>query len=134
MADDSELDYIMTFIGKVNTTHTIASIETTKNINSINNTQSVLIYGGETLSVSGSIMKRQYHIQYKDATEGALNSSLYTLVEGIEKLNARETITDYTKPNSLVGMQFISTGLDYHSFTNGNWYANILITADWLTI
>jgi hypothetical protein len=133
MADDSELDYIITFIGKVNTAHTPKSIETTKNINLIDDTQSVLIYAGETLSSTSYSIMRQYHLQYKDATEGALNASIYALIEGIRKLNTRETITAYTKPTSLIGMQFISSGKDYKNHLSGNWYANIIITAEWLT-
>jgi hypothetical protein len=134
MADDSELDYIATFIGKVNTAHTVATIETIRNINSINDNQSVLIYAGETLSNDGIIINRQYKMQYKDASEGALNSAIYALIEGIRKLNTRETITDYTKPNSLVGGAFVSGGKDYFNIGAGNWYTNVIIIMRWLTV
>ena len=52
MADDSELDYIAAFLRLVNTTHTVATIETIRNIVNIPDTQSILIYNGETMSSS----------------------------------------------------------------------------------
>ena len=111
----------------------IATIETTTNIHLIEDTQSILVYAGESLSADRIMIKRQYALQYKDATEGALNSSIYALCEGIDKLNARETITAYTKPNSLVGMSFLSGGKDYHQMTAGQWFANVKIIVKWLT-
>jgi len=133
MADDSELDYIKTFLEKVHTTHTIATIETTKNIHMINDTQAILVYAGESLSADRIMIKKQYSLQFKDASEGALNSSIYALCEGIDKLNARETIAAYTKPNSLVGMSFLSSGKDYHQMVAGQWFANVKIIVKWLT-
>lgn len=133
MADDSELDYIATFIGKVNTAHTVKTIETVRNINLINDTQSVLIFAGETVGNKKISIKRRYHIQYKDATEGALNSSFYALNEGIRKANARETITDWTRPTNLIGFTFISGGGDYYQIKGGNWYGNVTLEAEWLT-
>ena len=134
MVDDSELDYIKDFLVRVHTAHTIATIETTLNIHTINDTQAILLYGGESISSSGNILKRQYKLQYKDASEGALNASIYALIEGIRKLNAREAITSYTRDTSLVGMQFVSTGLDYHQMNSGNWYSNVKIIVKWIVI
>ena len=133
MVDDSELDHIKTFIEAVNTTHTVITIETSRNINLVGDLQSVLIYPGESLSADRIMIKRQYALQYKDASEGALNSSIYALCEGIDKLNARETITAYTKPNSLVGMSFVSSGLDYYKSQGNTWFANVKIIVKWLT-
>ena len=129
----SELASIKTFLEKVHTAHTVATIETTKNIHMINDTQAILVYAGQSLSADRIMIKRQYALQYKDATEAALNASIYALCEGIDKLNARETITAYTKPAALVGMSFLSSGKDYHQMTAGNWYTNIQIISKWLT-
>lgn len=134
IADDSELDYIADFLRKVHTTYTVATIETTRNIHTIDDTQAILLYAGESISSSGNILKRQYKLQYKDASEGVLNASFYALIEGIRKLNAREAITSYTRNTSLVGMQFVSSGLDYHQMTAGNWYANIKIIVKWIVV
>lgn len=131
---DSELDYIYDFLIRVNTAHTIATFETTKNIHVINDPQAILVYPGESLSSSGNIIKRQYKLQYKDASEGALNASIYALIEGIRKLNAREAIDSYTRDTSLVGMQFVSSGLDYHQMNSGNWYGNITIIVKWIVV
>ena len=133
MADDSELDYIADFLRKVHTTHTIATIETTRNINFIEDAQSILLFSGESISADRIMIKRQYPLKYKDASEGALNSSIYALCEGINKLNARETIVSYTRNTSLVGMKFISSGLDYYNIKSGIWYANVKISVTWLT-
>ena len=133
MPDDSELDWIKTFLEKVHTTYTVATIETTKNINNILDTQSILVYPGESLSADRIMIKRQYALQYKDASEGALNSSIYALCEGIDKLNAREAIAAYTRPAALVGMSFVSSGLDFHKIGAGKWYANVKIIVKWLT-
>jgi hypothetical protein len=128
-----ELAYIKTFLEKIHTTHTIATIETTKNIHMIDDTQSILVYAGESLSADRIMIKKQYNLQYIDASEGALNASIYALCEGIDKLNAREAIAAYTRPNSLVGMSFLSSGKDYHQMEAGEWYANVKIIVKWLT-
>ena len=133
MVDDSELDYIADFLRKVHTAHTVHTIETTRNIALIPDSQSILVYTGEVLGSSGIIVQKRYPLKYKDATEGALNSSIYALVEGIRKLNSREAITSYTRNTSLVGMKFISSGLDFYNINSGKWYANIKILAEWLT-
>jgi len=132
MAPDSELDYIKAFLEKIHTTHTVATIETTRNINIIEDAQSILVYTGEILDVNYNIIEKQYKISYKDATEGALNSTLYALINGINKLNKRETITDYTKPNSLLGMKLLSTTKDWYNI-GSSWYANATIVAWWIT-
>ena len=135
MADDSELDYIKEFLVRVHTTHTISTIETIRNVNLISDTQSILVYPGESISSSGNILKRQYTLKYRDASEGALNASIYALIEGIRKLNAREAITSYTRDTSLVGMQFVSTGLDYFQANAGSWYANnVKIIVKWIVV
>ncbi len=134
MADDSELDYIADFLTKVHTTHTVSTIEFKRNINLINDTQSILLYAGNALYTDGVILNKQYHIQYKDATEGALNSSIYALIEGIRKLNAREAITSYTRDTSLVGMRFMSSTKDYYEKAGDHWYANVYIIVKWITI
>ncbi len=133
MADDSELDHIANFLVRVHTTHTVKTIESTRNINLIADTQSILLYAGQALSSSGIILNKQYKISYKDASEGALNSSIYALIAGIRKLNAREAIASYERATSLVGIDFLSTGRDYYEKPAGNWYANVQIIVKWLT-
>ena len=134
MADDSELDYIADFLRKVHTAHTVNTIEVTRNINLITDTQSILVYAGETMGSTMITIKRRYHLQYKDASEGVLNSSFYALIVGVKKVNARETITSYTRPTTLIGMKVISGGNDFFQMKSGNWYGNIIIEAEWLTV
>lgn len=115
--------------------HTVATIETTRNINLIEDSQSILIYTGESLGGTPYSIKREYTMQYKDISESALNTAFYALLEGIRKLNNRETIKGYTKPNSLIGLKFISSNNDYYNIGAGNWYGNsIRIQAEWLII
>lgn len=133
MVLNSELDYLQDFIGKINTTHTVNTIETIRNINLIADTQGVLIFTGEIVGTGSYSLRKRYPIQYKDATEGALNTAMYNLTEGIRKLNAREVITSYTRPNSLIGINFISSGTEYFNIKAGVWYGNnITIEAEWL--
>jgi len=114
--------------------HTVKTIETTRNVNFHDDSQAILVYAGHALGSSGIILNKQYHLQYRDATEGALNSSIYALIEGMRKLNARETITGYTRNTSLVGMRFLNSSKDFFQPAGGNWYANIYIIVKWLTI
>jgi len=133
MADDSELDYIDTFLTALHTGYTVQTIETTRNINLIADTQSVLVFAGETMGSTILTVIRRYPLQYRDTTEGNLNAAFYALNEGIRKLNARDTIAGYTKPTSLVGMKLVSGGKDYYQIKSGSWYGNISIEAEWLT-
>ena len=131
----SELDYIDDFLSKVHTTYTVETIQTTRNIANIGDTQAILVYSGEIVSTTMISVIKQHKIQYWDATEEALNTAIYALIEGVRKLNAREAITSYTKPNALIGIQIISSGKDYYNIKSGVWSANsIKIEVEWLTI
>ena len=134
MADDSELDYIADFLRKVLTTYTVETLETTTNINYINDEQACLVFSGRALGASGVIAKKQYQIQFRNETEALLNATIYALIEGIRKLNARETITSYKRDTSLIEIMFLSSGLDFHNLKAKKWYANVYIIVTWLTI
>ena len=134
MVDDSELDYIADFLRKVHTTYTVETLETTTNINIIADEQACLLYSGRALGGSGVITKKQYQIQYRNTTEGLLNATIYALIEGIRKLNAREVITSYTRDTSLIEIMFLSSGLDFHNLKSRKWYANVYIIVTWLTV
>ncbi len=129
----AELGFIMDFLAKVHTTHTVKEITTTRNINLINDAQSILVYAGHVIGFDGLHLKKQYHLQYKDASEAALNASIYALIEGIKKLNKREAIPSFTRDTSLVGIQFLLSSKDFYQMVGRNWYANVYIIVSWRT-
>ncbi len=129
----AELAFILDFLAKVHTAHTAKDITTTRNINLINDTQSILLYAGHILGYDGLHLIKQYHVQYKDATEAALNASIYALIEGIKKLNKREAIASYTRDTSLVGIDFLLSSKDYYEKAGEHWYANVYIIVKWRT-
>ncbi len=113
--------------------HTVATIQTTRNINLIADTKSILVYAGHVLGFDGLHLSKQYHLQYRDEDEGKLNATIYALIEGIKKLNKREAITSYTRNTSLVGIDFLLSSKDYFEKAGNHWYANVYIIVKWRT-
>ena len=55
MADDSELDYLVTFLKECHATATVSSFSTVKKIFLINDTERILVLPGELVSTDNSI-------------------------------------------------------------------------------
>ena len=89
MADDSELDYVRTFVGEVMTGYTIKQFSEVKLLSLINDTQRGLVYPGEPILVTDVYYTKRYKLALSDTTEAALNVGYKLLMVGARKYNSR---------------------------------------------
>ena len=82
MVDDSELDYVRTFIGEVMTGYTIKQYSEVKNISLISDTQRGLVYPGEILTFNDVYFVTRYKLKLSDTTEIAMTAGLKLLIAG----------------------------------------------------
>lgn len=102
MADDSNLDYVRTFIAACHTTATVKQFSEAKNINLINDTERILIYPPELISVDFNHYTERYMVKLSEVNEAGLLGMRNDIITNIEKLNKRETIAGYTRETTLL--------------------------------
>ncbi len=135
MADDSELDYIRTFMGKVHTTATAKSRSEVMNLSQINDTTRILVFPPEIVGSFLNVFIKRYKVQLSDVTEALLTTMLDNILDGINKCNKRTAISEFTKPNTWINIRFISANKAYEHHKKGSsvWFQDIIIEIDWGT-
>ena len=132
MADDSELDYIRTFIGAVCTGYTVKSFSENKNIWGINDTQRALVYPGELMTMGDYFSIKRYQVSFSDASESALTTGLNNLSIGCWKFNTRQTIAGYTKAASMDNIKVASGNKAWEHGRTKRWDQDIYIDVQWV--
>lgn len=89
MADDSELDYIRTFVGEVMTGYTIKHYSEVKRLMDINDAQKGLLFPGEILFINPVYFVSRYKLKLSDATEATLTTGIKNLIIGTKNYNRR---------------------------------------------
>jgi len=108
MPDDSELDYIRTFLGEVMTGYTIKQNSEEKQLSRINDTQRGLIYLGEIIRIDDVYYVKRYRFEISDTTEIAITTGIKNLIEGIKKYNRR--IAGPTQVASMTHIEMVPRG------------------------
>jgi len=133
MADDSELDYLRTFLGKIHTSATVKHFSEVRKIASINDTSKMLVYPPEVVGITDFYTEKTFKVSIVESTEANLMTALNNVILGCWKLNTRQTITDYTRPSSFIHCEVMSSN---QAFENGNtkyWFQDIMIKARFTT-
>lgn len=86
MADDSELDYLRTFLQYACPNSTIKHFSEVKKMSQIDGTSRCLIYPGELLSVDGKFYKKRYKISISDISEANIMDMFNKIVDAINDL------------------------------------------------
>ncbi|KKL49532.1 hypothetical protein LCGC14_2314590 [marine sediment metagenome] len=98
MADDSELDYIRTFLAYASYDSTVKHYSEARKIDMIDNTRRILIYPGELLNVNGSFYTKRYRVQLSESSEANLMDTFNNLVNELQNLSrGQETLAYYTE-------------------------------------
>jgi hypothetical protein len=129
MADDSELDYIRTFVGEAMTGYTIKHYSEVRNLHFINDTQRGLVYPGELLTVNEVYYEKRYKLKLEDTTEAALNTGMKNLISGIRKYNRR--IAGVTQVASMSVIHISSGNQAYEVGSNKKWNMDIMLDITW---
>jgi len=83
LADDSELDYLRTFLQYACRLSTVKHYSEKRLLSHINDTRRILIYPGVTLSTDGKFYKKRYKVKISDTSEAALTETFNLIVNGI---------------------------------------------------
>ena len=129
MVDDSELDYIRTFIGSVMTGYTIKHYSEERQLSLINDTQRGLVYPGEILTMNDVYFESRYNLKLSDTSEAALTVGIKLLIAGAKLYNRR-----LTGPTQVVGMTYIKVVSGNKAFEDGGtkrWYQDINLDITW---
>ena len=100
MADDSELDYLRTFLGKVHTAATVKHLEEAGRLLEINDTQKMLVFPPEIIAVNETMITKRYLVKISESSEANLTTALNNIQIGIRKANTWQTITAWTRPST----------------------------------
>ena len=129
MADDSELDYVRTFIGSVMTGYTIKQFSEVKNISLINDTQRGLVYPGEMITIHDIYYTKRYKLALSDATEAALMAGYKLLITGAKTYNSRQI--GPTQVASMTHIKIEPGTADYEHGSTKRWYTTLNIDIVW---
>jgi hypothetical protein len=129
MADDSELDYIRTFVGEVMTGYTIKQFSEVKTIASINDTQRGLVYPGEILTFNDVYYVTRYKLKLSDTTELSLTAGIKLLIAGAKKYNSR--LAGVTQVASMTHINLASANQAYEDGITKRWNQDIMFDITW---
>lgn len=130
MADDSELDYLKTFIGEVTTSLTVNSYEDKRKLMDVTGEKKCLIEPGELLSVDGSFYKKRYKIKLSLENEANVMSILNEIIEGIFTYNSGAS--GLTKVSVMCNLKFAYSNKAWVT-SKGRWEYDIYIDVEWST-
>lgn len=133
MADDSELDYVRTFLGKIHTAATVKHISETGNLGNIADTQRMLLYPPEIIAVYATRVVKRYLVKISETSEANLTTAINNIQIGVEKCNRREAITDFTKPSTWCYCEIANGGKAYTNLKTGRFDQDIWIDVEWAT-
>lgn len=134
MADDSELDYIRTFLGLVHTTATVKHRQEIGKISSISDAsgEKILVFPGELLSVSDSkLYTKRYMVQLSETSEAGMMGMLNDIIEGCYKMNNRIAITSFTRNAVMKHGEVKYSNKPYFNKATGRWDMDIFMDFTW---
>jgi len=128
-----ELSDITDFLGKVHTTATVKHYSEVRNISNIEGSKRMLVFPPEIMGHYLNVIIKRYKVKISETSETSLMTALNNILDGIDKLNKRETISDYTKPGTLVHAAFVSGNKAYENSNNQRWDQDIYLEFEWAT-
>jgi len=131
LVDDSELDYIRTFLLKVHTAATTKQKEEQPRLSKIADTERMLVNEGEVLKTSDYSVTKRYKVDIEADSEANLSAAINNIVIGIRKLEAWQTITAYTRPASLYHIIFRNANKAQLFGKRGTWTQTIELEVEW---
>lgn len=128
MPDDSELDYIKTFIEEATTGLTVATFETIRKVEKVAGVKKSLVEPGEIISTDGSFYKKRYKIKLSVATEAIMTAIINEIINGTSTYNKRGT--GFTFPASMCNVNFVYTNKSY--IFNNIWLNDVFVDVEWV--
>ena len=134
MVDDSELDYIRTFLNCVHTAATTKHIQEVGNLLMVADTQKMLLFPPEILGSDGDdFMWKRYMVKVSETSEANLTTAINNILIGIKKFNKRIAITSFTRPTTMCHMKWSNSNKAYFNFKSKRFELDIWIDIEWST-
>jgi len=130
MPDDSELDYLKTFIEEATTALIVNTYETIRKLKRITTGKKCLIEPGEFLSIDGQFYKKRYRLLLTLENEVNMTSILNEIIDGIVVFNKRGA--GFTYPSVMCNITFRYSTKFFAEGSN-KWYGNIYLDIEWVT-
>jgi len=129
MVDDSNLDYIVTFLGKCHTTATVKSFTAVRNVNAsaYNDTERMLVYPPELISVDNNHYVERYMVKLSEVDEAGILGMRNDIIDNIIKLNTRQTIAAYTRETTLLYAEIMHSNKAFEHGTTKRWEQDLFI-------
>ena len=126
MVDDSELDYLITWLTAATTDVTVKSIETTRNISLVGAAKRALIFPPETMWINGAFYKKRYLIKVSAESEANHMAIVNDIIDGCLAYNKNPTVATMCNINYAYGGRcFVEI--------NGRWNQDLWIDVEWIT-
>ncbi len=113
MVDDSELDYLRTFLTYVCPDCTVKHYSEIRKISAINDTRRILVFPGELISVDGKFYTKRYKIKISETSEANLMETFNNLIDGFIDVrtgpNIGYTNISWTTTNTCLGLAWDGT-------------------------
>jgi len=131
MVDDSRLDYLRTFLGKVHTAATVNHIEEVSSIRKIADAERMLVHTGTVMKEERYEITLRYKVDIEADTEINLSTALNNIAIGIRKLNSWTAITAYTRESTLHHIDNVNGGEAKFNGKNKKWTQTIELQVVW---
>lgn len=126
MVDDSELDYLKTFVDEATTALTVETYETKRKGTGRKN---CLIEPGELLSVDGSFYKKRFKLRLRTTTEAMMTGFINEIIDGTIVYSKRGA--GFTYPATMCNIKFAYTN---KTFVEGEiWKNDVYLDVRWST-
>ena len=130
MADDSELDYLKTWLEEVTTSLVVHTFNTTRKIGLVPGDKKSLIYPGETLSIDGVFYNKRYLIKLSMETEITHMAMINEIIDGCKLYNT--TRAGLTSVGVMCNITYVYSGRSFIE-VNGRWNQDLWIDVEWVT-
>ena len=115
MADDSELDYLKTFLQFAVPVATVNHFSEKRKIDLIDDNRRILIFPAELISVDGKFYKKRYKIQISETSEANLMETFNLILRNVDLLQRQ------AEPSSYDSGRFFSVSGEMSSPRDGCW-------------
>ena len=124
---------IALFLKQCHSTATVNTITTVKNINLINDTERMLVYPPELISVDFNHYTERYLIKLSETTEATLTAMMSDIINNIDNLNKRIAVGTFTRPSTMLNAELKNSNKAFENGITKRWDRDIYIDVEWST-
>lgn len=124
---------IALFLKQCHTSATVNNYTQVKKIDLINDTEKMLVYLPERIGVDNNHYTDRYMVKLSETTEITLTAMLSDIMTNIEKLNLRQAVGTFTRPTTMLNIEFHHSNKAFENGKTKRWDQDIYIDVEWST-